>query len=363
MRQTHAVIAVLGSALLLAGGITVANTTVHNAAIGPSPCSQEYVDVACESVHWRTQLQEHDTLTVYRAFVAHNRARDASARHLQAHAFGGALYETSRFAHFALCADDSMAAFEFGCLHELLSRAIEAEGMQAVHTLNELCFTTFPVAWPMCQHGLGHGLIASSGYQLDDLKTALAMCDDLRGGAAGGCYGGVFMEYDLRLFQGDARETRALTDAGLAHPCGELAPQHRNACYSRLPQWWLHLPPTDDFSNPKYTQDKRFTIAGERCRALATSADERTACMRGIGRVAVLDSDTLAGAPALCRAAAENHADTFACLQLVGWWVTHVGDGDARIVCEHYTGKDRAACERAVVAEGGYCLRPGVTDV
>jgi hypothetical protein len=137
-----------------------------------------------------------------------------------------------------------------------------------------------------CRHGLGHGLMIQTGY---DLPTALALCgrlgtrwDEVT------CTGGVFMENGNTSF---GFRSRWLDDEVPLYPCGSVAVRHRRSCYLRSSTRVLSLNGND------------FELAAGTCE----SAGRRWArfCFRGLGRDAVVEATyrDLAKTHALCRAA------------------------------------------------------------
>ncbi len=77
-----------------------------------------------------------------------------------------------------------------------------------------------------CLHGLGHGLMITTGYQL---PLVLQVCDELGGAfARTSCKGGVFMENILTSYGGQSPWVR--DDDGL-YPCNWVAPRHKYPCY------------------------------------------------------------------------------------------------------------------------------------
>jgi hypothetical protein len=77
-----------------------------------------------------------------------------------------------------------------------------------------------------CVHGLGHGLMIHTGY---DLPGSLRVCDKLETGwDSDSCEAGVFMEnvsssYGIR--------SRWLRDDDLIYPCNEVAERYKLYCY------------------------------------------------------------------------------------------------------------------------------------
>ena len=77
-----------------------------------------------------------------------------------------------------------------------------------------------------CLHGLGHGLMIQSGY---DLRLALAICDDLRTDwDRTSCYGGTFME---NLSSTYGVRSRFLKDDDLVYPCDAVPERQKSSCY------------------------------------------------------------------------------------------------------------------------------------
>lgn len=105
-----------------------------------------------------------------------------------------------------------------------------------------------------------------------DLCETLPETDPLTG-----CYGGVFMEYNLRTMLGDDGEVRS-SEEGLFSPCDSLNDVFVPACVSRLPQWW---------GEGLLQGDKTvssFERIGELCRIFGdVNKNVLQACFQGIG--------------------------------------------------------------------------------
>lgn len=119
-----------------------------------------------------------------------------------------------------------------------------------------------------CQHGLGHGLMIQTGY---DLPIALSTCarlatrwDEVV------CSGGAFMENVTTRF---GFRSPWLNDDDPLYPCARVELRHRRSCYLRAPVRVLSYHRSD------------FGKAAATCARL----DRRwsTACFRGLGREAV----------------------------------------------------------------------------
>ena len=78
-----------------------------------------------------------------------------------------------------------------------------------------------------CVHGLGHGLMIYTGY---DLPGSLKTCDELQNGNDGiSCTGGVFMENYQSSY---GVESKWLRDNDLIYPCNSVAERHKFYCYN-----------------------------------------------------------------------------------------------------------------------------------
>ena len=77
-----------------------------------------------------------------------------------------------------------------------------------------------------CVHGLGHGLMIYTGY---DLPMSLKTCDKLANGwDAVSCSGGVFMENYQASY---GVKSRWLRENDLIYPCNSVAERHKFYCY------------------------------------------------------------------------------------------------------------------------------------
>ena len=77
-----------------------------------------------------------------------------------------------------------------------------------------------------CVHGLGHGLMLHTGY---DLPKSLRVCDALKAEFDQvSCTGGVFMENANASY---GTTSQWLKDDDLIYPCNEVATRHKYYCY------------------------------------------------------------------------------------------------------------------------------------
>jgi hypothetical protein len=77
-----------------------------------------------------------------------------------------------------------------------------------------------------CVHGLGHGLMIHTGY---DLPESLKVCDKLQTGwDSDSCEAGVFME---NISSSYGIESKWLRDSDLIYPCNAIAEKYKLYCY------------------------------------------------------------------------------------------------------------------------------------
>lgn len=226
---------------------------------------------------WRERIREVGPVPAYRELVAALTVNNGSAtvfkQHVAAHYFGDALYQEVGPDGFSVCD----GRFSYGCEHVLVGRTIADYSTSALGSLKEHCITLSGYGANNCLHGLGHGILGYLGYDRESLLEALRLCDEVGGssGILGGCYAGVFMEYNLRSLLLD-EGYRPVPGDNFLDPCDSLGGRARLSCFSRLPQWWWEL--------PELKTENAFTLLASRCRDLASSGDERAACAFGVGR-------------------------------------------------------------------------------
>ena len=122
-----------------------------------------------------------------------------------------------------------------------------------------------------CRHGLGHGFMIQTGYQL---PLALSLCSSIGSGwDRVTCTSGAFMENVNTRF---GFRSSFLDEDRPLYPCTNVALEHRRSCFVRATTWILQVEGND------------FGSAAEVCR----EAGRRWApyCFRGLGRDAVVDA-------------------------------------------------------------------------
>jgi hypothetical protein len=178
-----------------------------------------------------------------------------------------------------------------------------------------------------CLHGLGHGLMITTGY---DLPLALKVCDRLSNyWQTTSCNGGVFME-NIATFYGVT--SRYLRDDDLLYPCDAVATPDKIKCYEISTSRVL----------PKVGWD--WTKASQIC-ASAERGWSPT-CFRSLGRdVSGVAHQRPAEIKRLC-AYAKPFGGEVACIGGAAW----AGAGNfknglrAAQLCQAVSGRSRAVC-------------------
>jgi hypothetical protein len=153
---------------------------------------------------------------------------------------------SAALAHFhgnvALTYSRGSASCASGYYHGILERAFARVRSQAglIRVARSLCrgaglrrrgFLDY-----QCTHGLGHGLMMQTGY---DLPTALAVCSRLQTRwDEVSCTGGAFMENGSSVY---GLRSRWLRDDDPVYPCKAVKLRHRASCYLRVTTQMLRV--------------------------------------------------------------------------------------------------------------------------
>lgn len=284
-------------------------------------------------------IEAYDGKQAYEIFSRSIERLSPEEQHERAHLYGAALYAVEGVEGLSACDD----RFSYGCFHEFLGRAIAAEGLGVVDELNERCFDALAASPLSCQHGIGHGVLAHLGYEGLSIRHALSICKGLPyADPIGGCYGGVFMEYNMRTMLGEDGGVRPVENANLHGPCDALSPPYKNPCYFWQAQWWRNILDPGRL----VAIENVYAQMGGLCREAGLGVER--ACFEGIGNNAPSDADFDARTlRSLCDVAASNEQELLYCRSL-GANSLAVGGagkkGDAEAVCEGLPEKAHAYC-------------------
>ncbi len=226
--------------------------------------------------YWESRIHEIGGKSAYTVFAESVATATPQSQHESVHAFGAALYTVEGIAGLPVCDD----RFSFGCFHEFLGRAIADRGLESVSALDEGCFSVLTTSQLSCSHGIGHGILAYLGYEHADLERALATCRGLpHFDPIGGCYGGVFMEYNFQTMLGRDGITRAVLEGDVLYPCNQLSDEYTDACAYWQPQWWNQVLKQDLAES-----EARFARIGALCSSLGKEGRVRM-CFEGVGNI------------------------------------------------------------------------------
>lgn len=293
-------------------------------------------------------IRKHGGVATYQNFLGWASAVPVQEQHTLAHTMGGVLYDMLGKDGLLVC--DS--SFSYGCYHEFLGRAIHYEGLNVVAALNQACANDLDTDAVACQHGIGHGILTYLGYEESPLRAALKKCDSFPGGdSIMGCYGGVFMEYNLRTML--AVDNIGMREPGddMRYPCTVLDAGYLPACYFWLPQWWSAM--SED------TLEDAYAAIGTWCREAGEDTYIRQ-CFEGAGNVAVHWSDYVpTEAVKLCEIAADSHREhELYCRAAAAkaLFATPATRAETEDVCKGLTEEDRTYCHEYGESAGGFSI-------
>jgi mono/diheme cytochrome c family protein len=201
-----------------------------------------------------------------------------------------------------------------GYYHGIIERAFLGQPADRLGTVaRQLCsdpqidaqrFLTY-----QCLHGLGHGLMIYSGYEL---PASLRTCDELQTGFARvSCSGGVFMENFSSSYGVTSRYLRA---GDPIYPCDAVAERHKLYCYLLVTANLLRVTHGD------------LARTADGC--LRSEAAWISTCYESFGRdVSGIAGRSAARARASCRLARRHEGD---CLYGVAREIVNADAGGAR---------------------------------
>lgn len=324
---------ILAYVLLVAGALALVlfRPTATSVPVGSS-------DPLAEAAHIESLFNTMSASEAYLAFKREHASPDILTDHLTAHVFGEVLYEQEGLKGFSVCDAD----FGFGCFHSFIARAIAEHGEEVVQELDRACLDAFTEGGLGCFHGIGHGILSSLGYHLEDVTRALSLCEGLSWQRSyGGCRDGVFMEYNFRTMEADPKERNRPFSLEERHePCRSIDEGSRTACYFGQPAWWL--------SALRDAPDARKRMAGYCAEAGATELIQ--ACFRGLGYAYAPESRfDVADGRELCDSSVAEGEERTWCREGLAWalYADPAWRDDALAACTVGSSKEAAAqCER-----------------
>lgn len=207
--------------------------------------------------------------------------------HLLGHAVGDILYKQEGLEGIKVCTPD----FRNACSHSIVVGLFFDEGEGALDAIAETCRQApgGSGAYTMCFHGLGHGILAYTGY---DMEKTVALCKKTGTEARNyreypECVGGSIMEivgggfHDPKLWAAQSKKYLP-EDKPLALCYADFMPQEaRGMCLTYLTPHLFKLA-GGSLSSPT---PESFAGAFDFCKAIPmTSSSERRACSGGLGK-------------------------------------------------------------------------------
>ena len=257
--------------------------------------------------YWKDEIENMGGSNAFEKLVIDLSGTHPPQAHFIAHAFGEALYSTEGIHGFSSCKKN----FAYGCYHQFIAMAIAEYGIDIVHTINETCLNSADTSYGSCTHGIGHGVLAFSGYQYENLIETLSVCRLLDTPKKSRCAIGAFMEYNQRTLAAvdTSRDAtaRALTQESKYEPCESVPSYFKKECAEELPNWWIST------LNPGMMHDGPYKQAGTFCEHFS-SDEELQGCFYGIGVVIARTYSTPSKISTLCQNVSQDTARQHACL-------------------------------------------------
>jgi hypothetical protein len=194
---------------------------------------------------------------------------DPGTLHELEHILGAEIYREEGIQGIRFCDD----AHLFGCYHGFVATAVALGNPdEVIPAMERVCLMQMtPLSVGGCFHGVGHGLLAHSGYRQEDLFEVLKQCRRLQLRASrDGCYSGAFMEHNTQTMQTGLPAPTVDADAPTVM-CDTLETEYRPMCYGELPGLWQRVFGDD------------VQLMGELC--VRAPADGQQPCFSGIGQL------------------------------------------------------------------------------
>lgn len=267
--------------------------------------------------HWEERIRSGGAEEAYAELACNLKNKMGVQGHTEAHYFGAALYQEAGLEGAIICDD----RFQYGCLHELLGRALHAQGVSVLPALHAVCEDSEKInATSLCEHGIGHGILSYFGYDARGRASALSLCKSSSAPTvAGKCEVGVFMEYfDQTMLGPNIPPFPVSKDAPFA-PCDGLTTPEYAQCVSFMPRVWRK-----NFWPTSATSATAVTATGSYCESLPEHFLQ-IACFAGAGNELYIQTrGNAATANILCARSSNDKSLVTRCIEEVG----HLADID-----------------------------------
>lgn len=287
---------------------------------------------ALDEGRWRDLVRTEGGKRAYEEFAQAVAQLPALDQHTAVHLFGSALYDEVGLAGLVVCDQ----RFFGGCFHQFLGRALAEHGYSIMPQLVNACTSEAVPRSLFCTHGVGHGLVAATGYERTDLAKALIGCDSFPVKFRISCYQGAFMEYEERTVLGP--------NAGIIpfkgnwyEPCDSVEGMQRSVCLFHQSQWWW-----DILAQRGSTPEEIYPTIGALC-AEAGSDASIGICFSGMGNTFGFRLPTEQAAQA-CLVSFPDQERTLLCVASLARREVLGGDPSLK-ACSYLADTQRAECE------------------
>ncbi|MEI6864042.1 MAG: hypothetical protein WCK46_01555 [Candidatus Adlerbacteria bacterium] len=285
------------------------------------PVLPQNKDGGVRITHWKERIETESAKDAYTELACSLKNKTGVQGHTEAHYFGAALYQEVGLAGAFTCDD----RFQYGCLHELLGRALHAQGVSVLPALHAICAQSEATnVQSLCEHGIGHGILSYAGYNPQALTSALSLCkNSSAASAAGKCEAGVFMEYfDQTMLGADTPPFKISKDSPFA-PCSGFAASEHAQCVSFMPRVWRK-----NFWPTSATSTEAVATTGAYCESLPEHFLQ-VSCFAGIGNELYIQTHgNTSAATLLCTHYSNDTSLVASCTKEIA----HLANIDARAI-------------------------------
>lgn len=270
--------------------------------IPPSPTAFSFDE---RREFWEKRIADIGGERAYRELAASVANLPTLTQHHESHAFGNALYAVEGLRSVSVCDN----RFVYGCFHAFAIKGIVNEGVESIHAMNTACHAVLGKSVHQCQHGIGHGILATIGYSLDDLKETLRLCGTLENSdSLYGCNGGALMEYSLHgMLEENAPPPILRDDRDAVEPCTRLTEPYLTPCAYWQNQWWVAARSSDD--KRELARDM-----GRWCTLLPGGEAALEACIMGVAnKMQYLTDEDASKTHAICSLVSTNARHRYVC--------------------------------------------------
>lgn len=157
--------------------------------------------------------------------------KNDAAAHDFAHIIGIVAHDQAGITNLKVCD----TAYNYGCYHGFIEAFIAQNGVKKVSGIEQGCIALGPVHAPSCLHGIGHGVMVDSSY---NLETALGNCSVLKETSQIYCWDGVFMERIVGSML-TAENKPMMTRNNLREPCDSVKITYKEQCWRNQVAAWF----------------------------------------------------------------------------------------------------------------------------